>query len=422
MKKLKIESNIGKLIIIGIITIGILSSGCTTNTKPEPKTQVEIKVMGLWSGDEEANFKKVLETFENKTGIKTKYISQTTEGMMVGMPTAFSTENTPADVILAPWPARIKDFSEGDHLVDISGIVDKNEYSDALLAPVTVGSNIYAVPFKMAAKPGYWYKKSFFKSNGLKEPSTYPEFKNLLANLKGIKGIEAPIASGNGVGWPISDTTENFIIGMGGPTMHQGLMNGTLGWTSPEVKIVFNDLAELLKAGYFSTPADWTVQVKKFWDEKYGIYFMGDWIAGMSKQGVDPADLDFFPFPETKGTVVGIDYAFIPKYTKSPDEAKELVKFLGTAEAQEIWVKQGGFLGPNLNVKRNLYTPIAQKELDFLANVVILPGLGDSIGGEFQTTLWDQLKLLWVSPTSLDQVLEAIQEKAPGTNQTSKNS
>jgi len=39
--------------------------------------------------------------------------------------------------------------------------------------------------------------------------------------------------------------------------------------------------------------------------------------------------------------------------------------------------------------------------------------LDDTIGGEFQTTFWDQLKLLWVQPGQLDNVLAAIQAVAP---------
>jgi multiple sugar transport system substrate-binding protein len=109
-------------------------------------------------------------------------------------------------------------------------------------------------------------------------------------------------------------------------------------------------------------------------------------------------------------------------HTSFPEQAKELANFLGSAEAQEIWVRQGGFLGPNLTINRNIYSPIAQKELDLSSKVTIVPGIGDSIGGEFQTTLWDQLKLLWAEPNSLDQVLEAIQKKASNANQTKNSS
>jgi len=47
--------------------------------------------------------------------------------------------------------------------------------------------------------------------------------------------------------------------------------------------------------------------------------------------------------------------------------------------------------------------------------VQILSDLDDSIGGQFQTNLWSQLQLLWVSPGQLDAVLASIQSKMPAS-------
>ncbi|HOI37823.1 MAG TPA: ABC transporter substrate-binding protein, partial [Bacillota bacterium] len=41
-----------------------------------------------------------------------------------------------------------------------------------------------------------------------------------------------------------------------------------------------------------------------------------------------------------------------------------------------------------------------------------LPDLDDTIGGEWQPAFWDQLKLLWVSPARVGEVLETLQRKA----------
>jgi multiple sugar transport system substrate-binding protein len=50
---------------------------------------------------------------------------------------------------------------------------------------------------------------------------------------------------------------------------------------------------------------------------------------------------------------------------------------------------------------------------EYIANFAIAPDLDDTLGGDFQSTFWDQLKLLWVDPTELDNVLTAIQAEAP---------
>lgn len=38
-----------------------------------------------------------------------------------------------------------------------------------------------------------------------------------------------------------------------------------------------------------------------------------------------------------------------------------------------------------------------------------LPDLDDTIGGEFQSKFWDQLKLLWVRPEQVDDVLDTLE-------------
>jgi len=328
---------------------------------------------------------------------------------LITLPVSFLAEKTPADVVLAPWPAWIRELNA--HLLPVDGLLDEAEFAAVHLDPVSVADDIYGVPFKMAGKAGFWYKPSFFNANNLAPPETYAEFVDLLAELDAIPTLEAAITSGNGVGWPLSDQVEGFIMGLGGYQLQLDLIDGSVAWTDDEVKVdVFGPLVELLEAGYFSVPADWGAQVEQFDNELYGIYWMGDWIAGMVD---DPTDIAFFPFPETDGVVGAIDYAIIPAYTEFPDEAQDLIRFLATREAQEIWADIGGYLAPNTEVPLGIYPPVTQTVVEFLLEVTVVPDLDDTVGGAFQLAFWDQLKLLWVSPGELDSVLEALQLEAP---------
>ena len=127
----------------------------------------------------------------------------------------------------------------------------------------------------MSLKPGFWYRKSFFQRYGLSEPQTWDEFVQLLEKLKGVQGVKAPIASGDGVGWPLSDVTEAFIIAYAGPDVFKGLIDGSVKFTDPRVVAVFRDrLVPLLKKGYFGEPTEWTAAVQQWWNGEYGIYFM----------------------------------------------------------------------------------------------------------------------------------------------------
>jgi len=375
-----------------------------------------LTVFSLWGGSEEQNFLQALGNFTELTGIEVNHFHYTTQELLIGVPMQLRAGTSIADVIIAPWPAWILDLAP--YLTSVNDVIDSSKYPvNTVNAVKDVNDVIWAAPFKLSGKPGFWYKKSFFTDNELTVPTTYDEFKILLATIQGVSGIEQAVASGDTVGWPLSDTTEAFIMGLGGYELQEDLITGpsARNWTDTEVRNVFGNLTELLAAGYFSAPAEWTSQITKFWDEKYGIYFMGSWMTTMEQIG-NVSDLDFFGFPGTDGVAGSVDYLMIPKAAPNMDGAKQLVQWLAGADAQEIMIGLGGFFGTNIDVPDSAYKPLDKKVLDFISQptIHIVSDLDDAIGGKFQTTFWDQLKLLWVDPTpsTLDDVLNALEEAA----------
>lgn len=375
-----------------------------------------LTVFSLWGGSEEENFLQALGNFTEDTGIEVNHYSYTTQELLIGVPMQLRAGASIADVVVAPWPAWLMGLAP--YLTSVNDIINSTKYPENTINAVKDDNDvIWAAPFKLSGKPGFWYKKSFFSDNGLTVPTSYTEFETLLATIQGIAGIEQAVASGDTVGWPLSDTTEAFIMGLGGYQLQEELITGpsARNWTDTEVRNVFGNLTELLAAGYFSAPAEWTSQITKFWQEKYGIYFMGSWMTTMEQIG-DVSDLDFFGFPGTDGVAGSVDYLILPKTAPNPNEAAQLVEWLAGAEAQEIMVGLGGFFGTNIDVTDTAYLPLDKKVLDFIsqATIHIVSDLDDAVGGKFQTTFWDQLKLLWVDPTqsTLDDVLAVLEAAA----------
>jgi len=406
--------------VSGIVLILLLISMLTLafNVQPTGAT-VELTVFSPWHGIEEQNFLQVLANFTRKTGITVDHTGFTIFELQSLVEAELQGHTSSADVVLAPWPVWILDLASQGHLIEATNLINASKYPTNVIAHVTNGKGkTYAAPFKLSAKPGFWFKKSFFANHELPIPATFDEFNNiLLPTIQAIPGVEHVIASGDGVGWPLSDTAEAYIMGLGGYQLQEDLIAGPCvrNWTDINVVEVFEQLRRELAAGYFSPPAEWTSQITKFWNEKYGLYFMGSWITVMPQIG-NLSDLDFFGFPGTDGVAGAVDYAFIPKYTGHLDEAKLLFQYLAGAEAQETMVRLGGFLAPNMDVPTDAYRPIDKKIVDFISqpSIHIVPDLDDNIGGKFQTTFWAQLKLLWVDPTSatLNDVLNALQEAA----------
>lgn len=424
MKRNKGVSQIVWMAIVAVLIIIIAAMGVVWYlTPPAPEEKPTLTVFSLWGGGEEANFLQCLGNFTEDTGINVTHYHYTTEDLLIGVPMQLRAESSIADVVIAPWPAWIMELADEGHLTEATNLITTTKYPTGYINAIKDTNNkIWAAPFKASGKPGFWYKKSFFTDNALSVPTTYDEFETLLANITSITGIESAVASGDTVGWPLSDTTEAFIMGLGGYQLQEDLITGpsVRNWTDPQVVAVFEDLTELLAHNtlgddYFSDPAEWTSQITKLWDEKYGIYFMGSWMTTMPQIG-DVSDLDFFPFPGTDGVGGAVDYLIIPKYAPHPDEAKELFQWLAGAEAQEIMVGLGGFFGTHADVPETAYTTLDKEVLDFISQstIHIVSDLDDAIGGKFQTTFWAQLRLLWVSPTTstMNDVLDALQEQA----------
>lgn len=378
---------------------------------PAPAEKPELTVFSLWSDDEEANFKEALAAFEEDTGIPVKHVGYDTLELLITVPTQLRAGVAIADVVIAPWPSWILSLAGEDYLTSVTDMIDTTKFPETYLDVVTADNEIWGAPFKVSAKPGFWYRKSFFTANDLTVPTTYAEFETLLADISQISGVDAAVASGNGVGWPLSDTTEAFIIGLGGYQLQLDLIFGDAQFNSTAVKDVFVELASLLQAGYFGVPDDFDAQVARVWDGTYGIYFQGSFITAFEPFASNLDDVGFFPFPETDGAAGAVDYAIMPAYTEHPDEAQQLIEFLASAEAQEIMVGLGGFAAAHTDVPDSAYSSIDLEVLQFLRTVTVVPDLDDAIGGAFQTTFWDQLKGLWVTPTTdLDTLLEILQD------------
>jgi len=381
-------------------------------TELEEIVMPPLTVIGPWSGAERDAFLTVLEAFTEKTGIEVDYKIYRAEDLATLLPAYFAAETTPGDVIFM-WAWFIAEMGPDGHALDVTDLIDEADFTTGALDPVTVGDTIYGGAYTGKVKPGFWYRKSFFNAHGLTPPTTWADFTALLDDIAAIDGIVNPIVSGDAVGWPLSDVTEHFIATFGGPQMHKDLTSGTVAWNSSQVRAVFEDrLVPLLEAeaGYFSEPTEWTTAVDLWWGGDYGLYFMGSWITGMVD---DPNDLGVFSLPGAEGFVFAADYFFIPAYTKRSEEAKELFKFLASEEAQSIQVAQGGHIAANIHVPLDVYPPVDRQVAEVMQGKEILTDLDDTIGGAFQEEFWTQMKLLWVSPGQLDNVLAALEAKAP---------
>jgi len=403
------EKNLNRQPIVGLFVVLFLTFFILSGIFVQAQDAVTLTLIHPWSGAEWEQFEPVIKEAETALGIKIEARAIRSEDLVTLLPTQWPAGTAPGDVIFLTVPSLILKGAEEGHVMDVTDVVNPGDFVPGSVGYVTAeNGKVFAAPFAEGVKPGFWYRKSFFQKNGLKEPTTWTEFIDLLKAIQEIEGIKAAIGSGNGTGWPLSDVTEHFLVAFGGPQLLNELASGNKSeetWSL--VEAIFKGwLAKLIGDGYFSEPIEWTTAQDMWWNGDFGLFFMGNWLTAMVE---DPSDLGIFPIPGTKGITGAIDFLTASAYTEHPEETKALLEWLST-EGQKVRVKFGGTVSTYRSVPLDLYPPAEKMLAAKTSEMEPLFDLDDVIGGEFQTTFWDQLKLLWVKPEKVDDVLEVIHD------------
>ncbi len=396
-----------KLLLVALVLLSAAFALPAAGTK-EAAVLPTVTISVPWAGAELDQFLPVVKAFEAKEKVQVKYLTYRGEDLSAILPAQLQAGQALADLIFMWdwWVVKNAKFAQ-----DITDVWTP-EAAAMIPAPYQAEGKIVAVPYLMTAKPGFWYRKSFFQANNLKVPTTKDEFAALLKAISAVKGVKRPIVSGDGTGWPLSDVTEHFIIAFGGADMHKNLTAGKLAWTDPSVRKLFDDtLVSALRQGAFSDPIEWTQAIDLWWAGEYALYFMGNWLTGMVK---DPADLGIFPLPGTRAIVTGPDTCFIPNVGKNQALAKKLLAYMLSKDGQSVRAAAGGKLVIRKDVSATLYPKADQAVAAVVATMqTTLPDMDDTVGGDWQRLFWDQLKLLWVQPDAIGDVLTKLQANMP---------
>jgi len=116
--------------------------------------------------------------------------------------------------------------------------------------------------------------------------------------------------------------------------------------------------------------------------------------------------------------VIGGDGMIIPTDADNVEGAKTLIDYLASPEAQEIWVRRGGFIATNALALRSA-DPNEAKEASLFASAdVILFDLDDQTPGAMQREIWNQLQRLWKNPDQVAEVASALEKKAKSVYET----
>jgi multiple sugar transport system substrate-binding protein len=266
---------------------------------------------------------------------------------------------------------------------------------------------------------GIHYRPSLFEENGWEAPASMEDLMTLATSMQDA-GI-VPFAFGNDGRWPSMGTFDQLNFRMNGYQFHMDLMAGKESWTDERVRNVFTEWEKLLPFHQENPNGrTWEEAASAFVNKEAGMMTIGNFVGNQFPEG-DTADLDFFPWPAmneefgTETIEAPIDGWMMAANPQNPEAAKELLYFIGTADAQEAYLAvDPSVIGAANDVDTSLYSPLQQKVLEAVsAAPTVTQFLDRDTSPEFASNVAGQAFADFLSdPSSIDGILEEMQAQA----------
>ncbi|MDX3645854.1 ABC transporter substrate-binding protein [Streptomyces sp. MB09-02B] len=264
-----------------------------------------------------------------------------------------------------------------------------------------------------------FYRKSVFEQHGYEVPTTWDELIALCKRMK--KDGLVPIAFGDKDAWPALGTFDQINFRTNGYDFHVALMAGKASWTDAKVRKVFDHWTEILP--YHQEGAvgrTWQDAAQTLVAKKAGMYLLGTFVAQQFSDKADLDDLDFFPFPEIdsaygQDTVEApTDGFMLSKAPKNKQAAFKLLEYLGTAEAEETYLKADpSVVAASTKADTSSYNALQKKAYEMISGAKSLTQFmdRDSRPDFTSTVMQPALQKFIRDPKGVDSLLSSIERQ-----------
>ncbi len=434
-------------VIGSLAVVSLIAAACNTGTASSPPASADgspaassgpasasptdggqlggtVTVIGTWGGSEQESFLAMVEPFETATGVDVQYTG--TRDINTVLATGVASGILP-DVAGLPGPGQLIDWAKAGAIKPLDDVLDiatyKADTAPALVELGTVDGKVSGVFIKAAVKGLIWYNPAVYTGG---EPASWDALQALApapaSNLWCI-GLESGAASG----WPGTDWIEDFVLRQSGPDVYDAWVAGTQKWTSPEIKSAFEAFGEAAAKSYGGSDAILTTNFgdggNQLFADPPGCLFhhQASFITDFFKNqgGAQEGQYDFFRMPDLNpayaGATTGAGDLF-GMFNDTP-QARALMAYLVTPEAQAIWVERGGALSANTKVT-SYPDEISQRSAEILANAGVFRfDGGDLMPLAMQSAFFSSILDYVKDPANIDSVLsnlDSIQAGAYG--------
>jgi hypothetical protein len=432
---------IGIAAVAGAMTMSLAGCGSGSDSPsagdPSSGTSLRgdtINVAGVWSGDEQADFEKVLKVFEQQTGAVVNYTSDGDN-----LPTVLQTKvagKNPPNIAFLAQPGSIAQFAKEGALIPLpTGVLDtvKAHQAAAWNSFDTFEGKSYGVWFDASDKSVVWYNTKSFDSVGAQPPKTWHEFISL-SNELADAGI-TPMSVGAADGWVLTDWFEQIYLQAAGVENYNKLGAHQIPWTDPTVTKALQLLAQYIgqdrllaggRAAALQTDFPTSVANTFSANPKAAMVYEGDFVATTIQASTTAhvgTDAKVFPFPQIGSTSPAVETGGDAAVAFTNDKASmALMQFFATPQAGVIFAQSGGFLSPDKDIPLSDYpsdiTRTMEQQLRSANNNIVFD-MSDQVPPAFGATKgageWLDLEKFLTNPNDIagaERQLEADAAKA----------
>jgi alpha-glucoside transport system substrate-binding protein len=290
---------------------------------------------------------------------------------------------------------------------------------------------LYGVLPKANSKGTVWYNPKEFTANGWTTPTTWDEMVALSTKISqsGKYPWSMGLASGAASGWPASDWIDQIYLSTNGPDMVDKWVAHKIPWTDPTIKSAFQMFGQIADGSHYINGAPASILATAFQDASYlpydsppkaYMYYLGDFTAGFITAQFPSlqagTDFNFFAFPTINPTYAGAvtggaDMIFA---MKDNNGTRQFMQYMSTAEAQTIWIKQGGASSVNKSVPLSAYpNPVQLNAAKQLAGATFFRSSPDDLMPvAMESAYWKGTLAYIANPAQLDSILSGLETTA----------
>ncbi len=402
-------------VLAAVFSVGTVFASGQDEEKENTPAPVALQIVGPWSASEADAFEVVLDDFRKRTSIEVVYEASQDIIKMLGPRIAAG--ETP-DLAILPVGKGLKEFAAQGAVISLNDMKSEIEanFDASWLNQFTVDGEILAVPIRANIDTLLWYNPEVVTEL----PATWKEF---LVYSDRIAANGGKVTAGIGKdSWTLTLLFEAVYLSSFGVDKYNALMNGDIPWNDASVTEALSRIATFYGDKYAAGGSAGALGtglvdgIARVFGTNADAQFVaaGSWVAeivqgAVNKDIVEGKTIDYIPFPGDGAgdgcIIAAADVAII--LADSPN-ARKLLSHLMSVEAQSLFAPNG-YTVANKNIDPGIYSGLAAKTAELLANSKVGPTTGVVMTSEHRDYLVEVMQAAILDPSSITSLVEELE-------------